>query len=300
MGDLDTSMMLLLNKASRKMHHNSLAKDYVQHWLREAVETYDAHSGDGGAGSGPQWFLLSSDRDPDERAVFALALIDDTGICLGAGQGSSTEVRAFGQHGFPDDPRLILEEARKRFDVQERELSIGRDEVLQWRPGNQPGPGFAGTEFASLAADREDEESTGKLPVHPLDTELSAILAQAADGNAENRLMYAEVKRWLRDYFDEYAEELKLHPEEADEAHSDLLAADGTCDEDAVFVIALFDGESVRLAAGRGEVYAVRELGDDLDDALQIIAFARANFAMVDAEISFVGETAFNDWLDQS
>lgn len=66
-----------------------------------------------------------------------------------------------------------------------------------------------------------------------------------------------------------------------------------------MFSIALFDGDSLNLAVGRGPIDAVRDHGEDdkTDNAREIYALARSKFQIDEEEITVDGKRELSDWL---
>lgn len=60
MSDLDTSMMLLLAKASRKIHKNSLDGDLLRGWLLDCIERCEQ-------AARPYWFMLAAEPLSETR-----------------------------------------------------------------------------------------------------------------------------------------------------------------------------------------------------------------------------------------
>lgn len=167
---------------------------------------------------------------------------------------------------------------------------------MQQLPSTNPGAGHFENTYCSLPIDSEpDVTSTPKL--NEIHNSLESLLSKVAHVNRENLLRVADIKEWLPELLEEIADEAQRFTEEKDAPQWDLLAADASFDEDAVFVIALIDGEEIRLAAGRGEVYAVREYGDEVEDARDIISVARSKLHVEDEEITFT-RSAIQSWIE--
>jgi hypothetical protein len=284
-------MMLLLHKASRKIRKNGLDLDYVQRWLLESCTAYASSAADS-----PHCYLLVMDADPEVDSAFAMAIIDKEDLVLAAGKGAKSAVGDFAAQAVKATPGRVIAFARERFTVEERELTIHRNDMRDWAPGPMPGPGFRGTAY-SLA---EAHEALEPAPLHTVDRTLAAILTRVASSNLVNLLTLRDIKEWLPRYLEEYEEGLKEHPDQRGEPHWNLLAADWRDDEDAVFCIALVDADRLRLAVGRGECNAVRDHGEDgrFDDARKIIALARTKFQVDDEELSIDGQRELYNWLE--
>lgn len=106
-GDLDTSMMLLLNKASRKIHRNSLNKDHVQQWLRDACAAYDTAGIDAHA-----CHIFVVDDDDEEDATLAIAVIMPGTMILTAGKGPGPAVNVLAADAVASDPSEAVARAR--------------------------------------------------------------------------------------------------------------------------------------------------------------------------------------------
>lgn len=91
--------------------------------------------------------------------------------------------------------------------------------------------------------------------MHPLQTQLAQLTSNSGE---HNRLTLKNIKGWLKEYLESYAEEVGQHPDEASSSHWDLLVADYDAAEDAHFVAAYFQGDRVIFLSGRGPIPDVR------------------------------------------
>ncbi len=299
MGDFETSLMLLTRKASRKLRDNSLLDERVAGWLEESIRAYQEHSSRSpSADSEPHWNLITTLQTPEEDALFIIALFDGDQATIAAGRGEMNAVQNFCSRGLPNNPREIIEAARALFNVQERALNWSVQELLQRLPSTNPGAGHFERTYSSIPV----SSVPAATPIAMSDEtqqSLESLLSKAAYTNTDNLLSAAAVTQWLPELLEEIADEVQRFPEEENEPQWGLLAADSSFDEDAVFVIVLIDGEEIRLAAGRGEVYAVREFDDEIEDAREAISLARATLHVEDEEITFT-RSALQSWIDGS
>lgn len=122
MGDFETSLMLLMGKASRKICENTLGDERILGWLEESMRAYQEHSSrSSSAKSKPHWNLLTKHQTPEEDAVLVIALFDHDQVTIAAGRGETNALRDFCSDDFPNNPREFIEAARARFDVQDKE-----------------------------------------------------------------------------------------------------------------------------------------------------------------------------------
>lgn len=112
--------------------------------------------------------------------------------------------------------------------------------------------------------------------------QIGELLKWATEPGSANTISGEEVRAWMSELIDDYAEEFARKPELAARPLWDLVAADTDPGREALFVAAVLHANGVRVAAGRGPAAAVRRFGDSEfpADATRLIDELGRRFAM--------------------
>lgn len=284
----DTSLMLLLAKASRKLRRNGLGIEFVEDWLGHLVGEYDRVGG-----GQPHCSLLARAFDDDEPASLVMALLENDTVTVVAGQGPNAEVIRFVQEADVDGTGDIVARARQRFTLQDREISLPFETINEWaaRPGAGPSHGVI---VRSSLTEVMEGEPAASPPMQ--DAELLALLNASREENQVNHLSVADIKAWLVEFLEQLDAEISVHPEEAERMQWDLLAADHSSSVPAVFCIAELAGGEASLTVGRGAGEAVRAFGEDYDEERSVIAAARQRFDMLQDAVVFGDRRQLAAW----
>ncbi len=114
------------------------------------------------------------------------------------------------------------------------------------------------------------------------------LLLAAIEGGSANTLSCSQIREWLSGYLVGREEEVRAFPSEAGESHWDLIAADFDSRRDALFFVAVFDGEYVDLTSGRGDGSAVRIFAEDdfPDKPMDVIPELARRFGLLGAPVT--------------
>jgi hypothetical protein len=273
MSDPSTSLMLLLRKAGRKIHKNAPLDAQVERWLADCLCAYEVQEE-------PHWFILAAEaNDPSEPVVFLIAVIQGAEVNVRAGRGEPESVHAFCASA-PGSPSLLTERAGTLFEMQPRAVRFSGTDAHSWL-GQLPGErDVESRRYQSLPV-----PMIAPAPPHSLDARLVPYLARAAGDNTRNLLTATTVRKWLAETLADLRVEQVRFPDEAMFPGWNLLAADGERDELAMFALAIFYEDGIKLCAGRGEREPVLEFGDEIDDETSLIDVARERFDVAEGEV---------------
>ncbi len=124
---------------------------------------------------------------------------------------------------------------------------------------------------------------------------IEKLLEKSVEPGSVNELELTSVRRWLASTIVDQREEVRKFPAEKGDFWS-LLAADWDHGRDAHFVLAVFSTRQVVLAAGRGEIFAVRDFGADADEGPdEILPAANNQFTMPTAPV-IAGRVELEAW----
>jgi hypothetical protein len=130
----------LLDAASDPTSKNHLSLENVKRWLVEYVAMRAEETAHFPIESNAtHWDLIAADYDSSTDAQFIAALFFGERVTFLAGRGPATEIRAFAQDAFPDDPDVVLDDMARRFDTGKR-WTCRADEVIAW--AQQVGRGY--------------------------------------------------------------------------------------------------------------------------------------------------------------
>lgn len=129
---------------------------------------------------------------------------------------------------------------------------------------------------------------------------ISAMLDLATEAHSRNKLSPEKIQSWLSGYLERYDDEMKRFPETSTEPHFDLLMADFDKCRDALFVVAVFRGDYISFAAGRGESAAVRGFAetDFPENAQDVIPELQKRFKMFGKPV-VVAKQELEAWVGQ-
>ncbi|MEX0716806.1 MAG: hypothetical protein WD066_09470 [Planctomycetaceae bacterium] len=109
--------------------------DDVRGWLAEYVETRVAETDRFSEEKHKDhWDLLVADHDSREDAQFVAVVFSGEHATLLAGGGARSEVRAFAEDEFPEEPREVLHELSRRFRATDC-VTVQFNDLLRWIQG---------------------------------------------------------------------------------------------------------------------------------------------------------------------
>jgi len=121
----------LLN-ANHRTSENQLTVDNVKRWLAKYIELRSEDVARFPNESDTNhWDLIAADYDSSKDARFIAAYFSGDRVTFLAGHGPISDVRAFAQSGFPDNPDHVLDELTRKFDTGDRWTADVR-EVIAW------------------------------------------------------------------------------------------------------------------------------------------------------------------------
>jgi hypothetical protein len=127
---------------------------------------------------------------------------------------------------------------------------------------------------------------------------IESLIHATAEAGSKNRWSSSEIRQWLSEYLESYQADVRRFPDLIGKPHADVLMADGDSDWLALFIVAVFTGEVVTIAAGRGESSRIRSFleREAPMDGNRMISELAGRFYISDTKI-VIGHREFLDWL---
>jgi hypothetical protein len=130
------------------------------------------------------------------------------------------------------------------------------------------------------------------------DTEIANLVDKVNGAGRHNQWDIGALRKCLREFLDDLADEATRFPAIRSKAQWDLFATDSHRAEDCAFIVVVVSPERVTLIAGRGPWEDVRDHGDDFlsEDALDVLSETKRLFPTTGSPIE-LSRAELDDWL---
>jgi hypothetical protein len=131
--ELERQLKNLFEKRSR----SAISAMEIKSWLNDYLACRSSEtSAFPEEASKPHWDMLVADSHYSSPAGFVLAFFHKDEVKFLFGVGDAHRVKAFCTNEFPDDPTLIVDEAKSRFSVLGNEVVCSIETLKEWLEEN--------------------------------------------------------------------------------------------------------------------------------------------------------------------
>jgi hypothetical protein len=133
-----------------------------------------------------------------------------------------------------------------------------------------------------------------------MNEKIESLVNATAEVGSKNRLSVNQIRQWLSDYLEMYAEDLHRFSQLDGKPHGDVLMADFDNSRPAWFIAAVFVNETVTFSAGRGEAASIRHFleRESPADASLLIQELSSRFPVTQAKVT-ASRQELDHWLNQ-